>query len=51
MKREQPSQKVTLQDRERCLGWANSWNDQHAVRVKFRKVSNGKRSKETQHLL
>jgi hypothetical protein len=51
MKRERPSWKVALQDRERRLGWANNWNDQHAVRVKFRKVSNGKRSEQTQHLL
>jgi hypothetical protein len=51
MRQERPSWDLALQDGERRLGWAKCWNDQHAMHVKFRKVSNGERSQQTQHLL
>jgi hypothetical protein len=41
---------VILQDREGRLDCAKWEDEQHAIQIKGRKVSNGERSEETQHL-
>ncbi len=42
--------KVVLQDMEGGLDCAKCEDVQHAIQIKWRKVSNGKCSEETQHL-